>query len=266
MECDHCFVWGSPRTTGTMSIDDVRAIVHQAHEIPDIRRICFEGGEPFLYYPLLARAVAESHEAGYDVGIVTNGYWAASVADALLWLRPLEGTVSALSVSLDLFHGDDSSSRRSENVTIAARKLGMPVHVIATSDATVMYRGRAATKLARGRARECWEGFSRCPHENLADPGRVHVDPFGNVHVCQGISIGNVFETGLKRICDTYEPEQHPIVGPLIRGGPAELVRSYDLAHQADYVDACHLCYTARVALRDRFPRTLTPDQAYGPA
>ena len=47
-------------------------------------------------------------------------------------------------------------------------------------------------------------------------------------------------------------------------GGPAELVRRYDLPHDDAYVDACHLCYEARAALRERFPESLGPPQVYG--
>ena len=61
-----------------------------------------------------------------------------------------------------------------------------------------------------------------------------------------------------------YQPEQHPIVGPLVRGGPAELVRAHGLTPAEEYADACHLCYTARDQLRARFPESLGPGQMYG--
>ena len=78
----------------------------------------------------------------------------------------------------------------------------------------------------------------------------AHIDPLGHVHVCQGISIGNVFEMPLRAICERYDPETHPITGPLLAGGPAELVRRYELPHERGYADACHLCYEAREMLR----------------
>jgi hypothetical protein len=84
------------------------------------------------------------------------------------------------------------------------------------------------------------------------------------MHICQGISIGNLFERPLAEICADFDPEAHPVLGPLLEGGPAELVRRYDLDHQDGYADACHLCDAARRSLRARFPDTLTPDQAYG--
>jgi hypothetical protein len=113
-------------------------------------------------------------------------------------------------------------------------------------------------------ARFPWEQFNACPHEDLREPGRVHLDPFGNLHLCQGLVIGNLNEQSLHLVCETYNPEAHPIVSPLLAGGPAELVRHYSLPHEDAYADACHLCYTSRCALREAYPDQLGPDGMYG--
>ena len=42
------------------------------------------------------------------------------------------------------------------------------------------------------------------------------------------------------------------------------MVRAYDLPLKEDFADACHLCYNARLGLRERFADFLTPDQVYG--
>jgi len=129
-----------------------------------------------------------------------------------------------------------------------------------------MHRGRAAVKLTDGLPRQPWDSFTRCPYEALADPSRIHLDPFGNLHLCQGVAMGNVWERPLAQIIDEYNPETHPIAGPLLAGGPTELINRYNLSHEDGYVDACHLCYSAREDLRVYFPQILTPDQMYGVA
>jgi len=86
----------------------------------------------------------------------------------------------------------------------------------------------------------------------------------GNLHLCQGLVMGNLSERPLKDLVHCYRPRQHPIVGPLLQGGPAEVVRRYAVPHAESYADACHLCYTARLSLRPRFPEVLLPDQMYG--
>jgi hypothetical protein len=281
LQCDHCFTWGSPWNHGTMTIDDVRTILGQTRGLGTVESVYFEGGEPFLYYPILVEGVKEALRDGFKVGIVSNGYWATAPEDARLWLQPLASRIKGLSISMDALHWEERLSPLTENARGAAEELQIPVEVITIlrheepggcevmgqlrdGKYYVMHRGRAVEKLLEGLPRRSWKEFEECPYEDLRDPRRVHVDQPGHVHICQGISIGNIFQSELVRICEGYEPESNPITGPLLEGGPAELVRQYGVDHEESYVDACHLCYVARVKLRNRFPEILTPDQMYG--
>jgi MoaA/NifB/PqqE/SkfB family radical SAM enzyme len=268
-ECDHCFVWGSPWQTGTLTLEQIEQILIQAKEA-GVTSIYFEGGEPFLYYAVLVKAVRRAVDMGFSVGIVSNAYWANTVADAEEWLRPFAGRLADLTVSSDFFHCGECLGERPQNAMVAAKWLHIPTGLISIDqpevegEAAVMYRGRAAKKLTERAASHPWEVFDSCPHEDLREPSRVHLDPLGNIHVCQGVTIGNVFETPLKEICKNYNADAHPICGLLLASGPAALVTEYNLSHASRYADACHLCYEARVALRARFPQVLNPDQMYG--
>ena len=281
LECDHCFTWGGPRQSGDMRMSDLHAYLEQARDVPSINSVCFEGGEPFLLYAILLQAVQEAAAMGYEVGIVTNAYWAVSEKRALAKLKPLAGLIQSITVSSDLFHSNEPLSPQVRHASAAAEALGIPIGVISIAQpdvqgarssvgqlpdggSKVMFRGRAADKLAPAQPAYPWDNYTCCPHEDLIEPGRIHLDPLGNLHICQGIVVGNVWQTPLKVLCDQYIPEQHPIVGPLLEGGPAELVRRYALDHRDCYADACHLCYSARLALRERFPLALAPDQMYG--
>ncbi len=281
LECEHCFVWGSPWQSGTMTLQDVSHILKQGKDLGTIEWIYFEGGEPFLYYPILVKGIQEAAHMGFKVGVVSNGYWATQVEDAVEWLAPMTGLVQDLSVSSDLYHSNETPSRKAEIACAAARHLGIPTGVISIAEpeaaeadvaigqlpqdeSRVMHRGRAAERLSGRAAQQSWEQFTECPYEDLDDPGRVHVDPLGNLHLCQGITIGNLFKAPLTELWAAFDPDSHPIAGPLLEGGPAALVRSYGLRHAASYADACHLCYEARKDLRARFPEILAPDQMYG--
>lgn len=278
-ECDHCFVWGSPWQNGTLTLEQIQVILEQAKEA-GVASVYFEGGEPFLYYALLVRGVEMAYEMGFTIGVVSNGYWAQTVADALAWLQPLAGKLDDLSVSCDLFHYSEEMFQQAQNAVQAARQLAIPVGTISVaqpeetsaasshgqlvSGSAVMYRGRACEKLVPRATRHPWTGFTECPHEDFHNPGRVHLDPLGNLHICQGIVIGNLFEKPLTQICAEYDADSHPVCGPLMNGGPVALVTEYGLPHESDYADACHLCYEARLGLRVRLPAILRPDQMYG--
>ncbi|MCP4301467.1 MAG: hypothetical protein GY783_12840 [Gammaproteobacteria bacterium] len=264
-----------------MTVDTIEHILGQAEALGSIEWIYFEGGEAFLYYAILDAGIRLAKESGFKVGIVSNAYWATADTDAIKWLQPFAGLVDDLSISSDAYHGSDASPSHPEIARRAAQQLGIPVDFISVAEpeaadacgaagqlpageSAVLFRGRAADVLASRVAAKSWEQFAECPWENLREPERVHVDPFGNLHICQGISIGNLLQRPLSEIMADYDADDHPIVGPLLAGGPAEIVRRYDLAHDDEYADHCHLCYKSRCALRQRFPNVLTPDQMYG--
>ena len=280
-ECDHCFVWGGPSQTGTMSLETIEHILGEAVALGTIEWIYFEGGEPFLYFDALLEGVRRARDSGFRVGIVSNAYWATSEAEAEKKLQAFAGLIDDLSISSDAYHGNEDGVTYPDVARGVACRLGIPVDFITVAapgaadvagaagklpagESAVLFRGRAAEKLASRVAAKPWEQFDRCPWEDLRAPERVHVDPFGNLHVCQGISIGNLLQRPLPDIMRDYIADAHSIVGPLLAGGPAEIVRRYDLPHDAGYADHCHLCYEARRLLRARFPEDLTPDQMYG--
>jgi MoaA/NifB/PqqE/SkfB family radical SAM enzyme len=280
-QCEHCFVWGGPSQTGTMTVETIRHIIGQANTLGTVEWIYFEGGEAFLYYDVLVAGIRLAKDFGFNVGIVTNAYWATTDTDAMNWLTPIAGLVDDLSVSSDAYHGGDEDPEPAETARRVAQRLHIPVDFISVAEpgaadvpgaagrlpageSAVLYRGRAAELLASRVDTEPWERFTICPWENLREPERIHVDSYGNLHICQGISIGNLHERSLTEIMRDYDADDHPIVGPLLAGGPAEIVRKYDLPHADGYADHCHLCYRSRCALRERFPDELTPDQMYG--
>jgi hypothetical protein len=280
-ECAHCFTWGSPWQQGTMSLETIRLILSQAKDMKTVNTIYFEGGEPFLYYGVLLKAVQESVALGFRTGIVSNVFWADTREDALANLKPFSGLLENIFISSDLYHGDEKLNFRYRNANFAAQELGIPIYTMTVAqpeetdairtygqlpsgESGVMYRGRAAVELASRAAMQAWEQYSTCPHENLLDPDRIHIDPLGYAHICQGIALGNCLSMHLQQISTGYRPDHHPITGPLLQGGPAELVRQYHLPHAEKYADACHLCYDARLKLRSQFPEILAPDQMYG--
>lgn len=280
-KCDHCFVWGGPDQSGTLTLKNISEILHQAKDLGTVEWIYFEGGEPFLYYAALQRGVELAAREGFKVGIVSNAFWATDFDDALACLSPFSGLVQDLSVSSDAYHWSDADDSHILLARTAAEQLGIPCDVISIAppevthlaahrgqigpgESAVVFRGRAAQRLVAHADAHPWEVFKECPFEDLREPERVHIDALGYVHICQGLTLGNVFRQPMAEIFNSYDPSTHAVTGPLLDGGPAELVRRYDLACRGSYCDACHLCDTARRALRARFPELLAPDQMYG--
>ena len=188
----------------------LREALGEAKKIGTVEWIYFEGGEPWLFYPLMLEGIKLSRDLGFKVGIVTNAYGAICEEDAELWLRPLaELGVSYLSVSDDSFHYGDEQESPPKLVLAAAHRLGIPCGPICIGEPEeqsdspeddhkgqpvvgggVIFRGRAVEKLTAGLPTRYWEELIECPHEDLASPARVHIDSYGTVQLCQGLRHG----------------------------------------------------------------------------
>jgi organic radical activating enzyme len=283
-ECDHCFLFCSPDSKGTFTLKQINQVLDEAVKIKTVKWIYWEGGEPFLFYPLMLESMKLAKERGFKNGIVTNSYWATDTNDAKLWLKPIsELAIADFSVSDDTFHYEDTAENLSKYAHLAAKTLSIPTGAINIEKPTfemtmekeqvkgtpvigggAMFRGRAVDTLIEGLPTRKWDMLKECPYEDLIGLGRVHIDCFGNTQICQGLSIGNFWNKSLSELVSEYNPEEHPICGPLIKGGPAQLVKEYNLEHEEEYVDECHLCYLARKSLLDKFPQYLGPQQVYG--
>jgi hypothetical protein len=276
-----------------MSLSQLHSALNAIREVETVKSVLFEGGEPFLFYPILLSGVREANYLKFLTCVLSNGYWATSVENAKEFLIPIRDVgLDHLQLSSDYYHGIASEPTRVSNAIKAARQVGISVGVSSALGFTpaecsdpkanfggakrerwnVMCRGRASTLETRVCDKQC-DSLVECPYKNLADPqgsyslaepGRVHWDPYGYVYVCQGLAIGNANITPLYKIINEYDPERHPIIGPLLRGGPKALVDDFHLPHDHVYADACHLCYDARSRLRKEFPGLLAPAQVYG--
>lgn len=283
-ECDHCFLYSNPEADGTITIQQIRNVLEESQKIGSVKWIYFEGGEPFLFYPLLVEGVKLARNMGFQVGIVTNAYWATSQKVAELKLRPLQELgLDFLSISDDIFHNRGRTDNFAKRALTVALKLGIPSSPICIQKPFVealpgqglekgapvvgggaMFKGRAVDKLTEGLPQRPWDKLLQCPHEDLQSPSRVHLDSHGNIHLCQGVSMGNLWQRPLSELVAEYKAGEHPICAPLTMGGPAALARQYEVDHEEEYIDECHFCYLTRRALIDRFPTYLAPRQVYG--
>lgn len=284
LRCKHCFVFGDPQAKGTFTAPQIPRLLSEIQELGSVGWIFFEGGEPFYHYPLLLQSVKRACEKGFRVGVITNGYFARSEQTAARFLKPLrEMGVAKLCVSDDRLHYRSTQDSPAKRTLRAAYQLGLPAGRVCVESSSLDQsldpgligpemrttfhlkgRGRAADKLASLLPFEARDTFTRCPNEDLADPHRLDIDAYGNVQICQGISIGNVWEMPLSSLLAHYRAGAHPIIAPLHKGGPVALAEAYRFDPAGTYADACHLCYATRQSLIGRLPAYLAPRQVYG--
>jgi hypothetical protein len=250
--CDHCFVWGSPEAEGTMTLAQLTSVIDQAAAC-GVGSVYFEGGEPMLAYPIVLAAAAHARRRGLEWGMVSNCFWATSVADAKVWLAPfVELGISDLSLSSYAYFVEDADEDCLRNAVLAAQELGLPMGVLEVGAAAcldvpglclgedvgaIMCKGRAAVELAPGRAARPPETLVTCPFEDFTDPGRAHLGCDGELQLCQGISAGNVFAGAVGEVADEAGPaDRAPRAGAMpdapCAGGLAAVLEDFDPARR----------------------------------
>jgi hypothetical protein len=284
LRCDHCYVFGGPKNTGQFTGSEINQLLDQAQEARTVEWIVFDGGEPFLCHPLLLQSLHKAQKLGFRVAVITNGFFARSEASAGRYLRPLAKLkIDRIYLSVDMFHYHPPVSSPAWRAGQVAMRLGLPIvyedvnfpgeqessspqsgEAVGQSTSRLLMVGRAAEKLAGQIPGADRAALAYCPNSSLASLDRLFIDALGNVQVCPGLSIGNIWYKPLSEIVGQYKPEDHPICSRLILGGPALLSATYNIRIEKEIVDGCHLCYLTRRALLDRFPNFLAPHQVYG--
>lgn len=283
-ECEHCFLYCSPHSPGTFTINQIQKTLDEAEKMNTIDWIFFEGGEPLLYYPLLLEGIRRAKNLGFKVGLVTNAYPLQTPEDAILWLEPFKTLeIDSLSISIDEYHYDNIDENPGQIAYETALKLQLPVQTIEIKqpkssresddnsrkgqpivDGGPQFRGRAADFLACKTQLKSPESYTECPYEELVSPNRVHVDAFGSVHICQGILIGNMWKEPLSELIQGYNVKTHPVCSPLHKGGPLELAKAMEVTPDEGYADACHFCFSVRRQKLAILEGYLGPAQVYG--
>jgi len=264
-QCDHCFVWGAPGRGPGMGVADVDRFLDQLAATGSVRSVCAEGGEAFLHYEVVLHFTRRATRLGLAPSALTNASWVTSrgLAEERV-AELLAAGLTSLGVSTDQWHRRYIPLAKVETLLEVCAAAGLQASRMETSLEGVMFRGRAAHRLARDRPLRPASELTTCPHEQLTAPSRVHLDRYGRLHLCQGL---NLTDAPRAEALVSYDPAAHPIVRHLADGGPHALARfAADLGFQPapGYADACHLCYCVRRFLRSRFPALLGPDEMYG--
>ncbi|MCJ7752597.1 MAG: hypothetical protein MUQ65_16160 [Armatimonadetes bacterium] len=248
-----------------MTPDQIDDFLQDVASLEIVTGVCAEGGESFTEYDMLLRFLRRATALGLTAGALTNASWVASRPQAEARIAELMAAgLTNLGVSTDQWHQRSVPVERVDLLLAVCQEAGLSAARMETQLAGVVFRGRAAERLAPQMPTRPAEELTSCPHEQLGAPSRVHLDRYGFLHLCQGITLGRL------PIADAvagYDAESHPIVRLLLNGGPYALGRyAADLGFEMapEYVDACHLCYRAREFLRPHFPDLLAPDEMYG--
>jgi len=302
ISCDHCFFF----TQGNKRYMDPELVNIALKDFKYGNKMFwqhFSGGEIFLNTDKLIKIIQNLRKYfDKDIGLVTNGFWAKSIEESSLMIDKLKGIgVTSLSVSSDYFHqtlldkenprnlisalatekmnsfilsgvlGKDISG--SKNLKLENDKLfnDLPMSKIPSIAEVEIRSIGKGSKLNIPKKKfipqgKCTE-LSTCLGENESfNPKMIWIDPYGNVMICYGITIGNLYKNTLNEIIESYDPKNNILLSILSEKGPKGLYE-YAISKGIDlpdeYYDECDLCYQVRSKLRMIHSEVLSPMECY---
>ncbi len=286
--CEACYLNLPGEEHACMNVETALRIWRELQEAsPHGCRVHLTGGEPFTRWSLLIAVARQGSAAGLGPleKVETNGFWARDKALIRERLTALDRAgMKKLSISADPFHQQFVPLQRVRLLARVAEDLLGPDRVqvrwrdwMACGTDTAHLADKQRQQLfvdwlsrgrdrLNGRAAELLaDTLDRVPPEQLAEDCRerllrnrhVHVSPGGEIWpgVCAGIVIGRtgagMSVAGIReRLIRDYA--DRPILGRLVRGGPAELLglaRETGFQPAAGYAGKCHLCWKIRAHL-----------------
>ena len=296
-ECKHCMYFGSPKWADSISnkqLEETLIVLSKIiqptpygpENVSLNHGLHFTGGEPFLNYDLLLKAVEFGNKLNIpSMFVETNCYWCKNDAityDKLLKLKnlglhgilisvnpfilefvPFEYTERAIRISMDLFR---------ENFMIYQLyyfgqfrelnfkgKLPIEKYVELVSIENLKRRvemfkmGRATLSLQNFYKKYPIKYFfnENCSKDLVRD-WHCHFDNYGNYMpgYCGGISWGNI--RSLNSLCNEgIDLDEYPFLKALILGNIKDLyeysVNNFNYKEQNEgYVSKCHVCFDIR--------------------
>ncbi len=263
------------------------------------------GGEIFLneasVFDIIKNIQEHFHQS---IGVSTNGFWGTSQEKANDVVKRLEQMgVTGIAVSADTYHQDFMNIEAQKRVVNAIAKYGVEEHSYimgarvnedvpnaeainkqcdlvseqVKGDHPIPYAIPVVRSLGKGsiinqpKKKEVPQGPCTDLCECLGtrspfNPAMVWIDPYGNVMICYGLVIGNVYKESFNDIIANYDPDKDEILKVLKEHGPKgiyQLVKDKGLDLPEEYYDECDLCYHSRKALRSLYPDALCPDECY---
>ena len=134
--CKMCCWSCSPERTEEMSLKDIKQYVDQAREVVSVEQISLTGGEPFIDFEKLLKAVAYISTCGFEPKVITNCFWATNYEKSEYILNKLvKNGLKSFRVSTDEFHEEFVPLENVCNALKAAKNLGLDINIGSTKKA-----------------------------------------------------------------------------------------------------------------------------------
>lgn len=278
--CRHCLLRGNDYVgSRDMSLEHAFNFIDQMAALSKaagkLFAVCFTGGEVFLRYDDLVKAVSHAQEKGATkVSCLTNGFWGKDKANAVRWLTRLrDAGLASLTFSIDDFHQEYIPLHDVLNAFEAAQVSGLNLAVKCAVtretrrlpevikdlgdlllNATITFQEIAC--VPDGRAEKTISAdewlVQVMPQYRCLVPVMLYIMPDGTTFPCCGsglnrwLRLGNALEVPLVELMEMRATSA--VFNAVCDVGPAFFVSYFrDAGYtlpQEGYVSLCHLCKT----------------------
>lgn len=300
--CDHCF-FDSQGNNKYMDPKLIDAVFKDFIPGENMYWQHLSGGEIFLKPDQLIKILEKinNHFKG-NIGISTNGFWATDYEKASSFVKKLINYgVNGIAVSADHFHQKHLSLEGPKNLIRIIKSEGINTHsyIMGARLSERVDRSEEINSKSEQIARNTEQGLGvpfalayersigkgsninvpkrnelpkgKCTEINTClgnrspfNPAMVWIDPYGNVMICYGIIIGNVYKESFNNILEKYDTKNLPVIHALAKNGPMALYNLVDKKITSTrFFDECDLCYLSRKLLRSDYPEIFGPDECY---
>jgi hypothetical protein len=128
--CSNCASLSSPEEKAKLPAQDIHDAISEAKAL-GFFNVVFTGGEATLRWPELLGWIAHANKLGFPTRVVTNAHWATRLDVAQERIDALAAAgLSEINYSTGDEHVKWVPIERVANAMVAARRRGMPVHVM----------------------------------------------------------------------------------------------------------------------------------------
>ena len=289
--CKHCSV--KHKRTMDKLIDEYIAvdIVNKIKKKFHLQSIMTFGGEPMLHPSIVCAIHNEAKKAGIPKRqIITNGYWLNDLDKVSEIVKQLKAAyVNNIFVSVDAFHQEyipidivkatveilikedfeeikwnpcwliNVNHNNQYNImTKNILKELASLKIESASGNIVSPEGSAIENLSTYMPIKQHLATGRCeelPYTNPLDSIKtITIEPNGDVKICEGFSIGNVFKADIIDMLENYNPYENPVMRIILEEGLEGLMelgkKSGIKPSLEGYYSICQMCVSIRKQLK----------------
>lgn len=274
--CIHCCNIGTDTSKYPVHVDPDIAVdtLKRVAQLHDLTSVMTFGGEPLLYPDIVAAIHRTARELGIETrSIITNGYWTKNSGRTKEIARQMAHSgVNKISLSVDAFHqtwipleivihsveslleagitnislnpcwldgADAENGYNAETRRIISELSCLDVRV--SGGNVVSPSGGALKNLSEHFERRTSFGAVTCsdlPYTSSLDNIECFcMEPNGDIPVCDRFMLGNVRETPIEEMLESYNPFANAKMRAIIENGVTPAVESSD-----GYYTLCELC------------------------